>query len=1310
MKLKRFLALALTLILVLGMLPAQTLATETTSRTCENCGQPTHEGDCTPCAECGTVHTGDCSVPQIVNDEEEEPAAPATCENCGQSAHEGDCANESSPEGEGEPLTGGEGEGNIPTACENCGQPTHEGDCTPCADCNTVHTGECAANPPAGEADPSEEKPQEPVCSCTPVEGVHAETCPLYVKPQEPVCSCTPVEGVHAETCPLYMKPTEPVCSCGSTDGVHTDGCPLYVKPETPEAPEAPKVGDKIWIKPGSTIYAKAQEKDSYTLKWVTHEIKIVEIILDDAGAPAWYKYEYTDLGFLEGLVIGRFRYVKVESTSVEKPDITEEPENNGIPACSCENPPENIAQHADSCQRKAFIAELTNGKTAEEIYENWDNFQEADQNDILNLLEVYNPTVWEELKELIDPSEGEIETDSADIGEGGTLAAMWDPSVFGGVNASMTATPVETTSKMKSAVNSAVAASLGGSTKVLKMIAADITFVDKEGNSVQPVSGKSVSLNFGVPADQVPEDANKMAIIHIGDDGQAEVVGSKYLYSNDNIHAIRVDATGFSHYITAFVNSKYNGTLLRDVLGTNGQYSVRTIDSATVNMFDYEPGEFNGTNDITEKFLFLGGGKAATSVANYGVNDSSAGYANQGILKNTLVNGVPVMQYGTDVGDALFNPNTDHAGKTSYPDVDFEFIYDSETRNYIYSSALNHAQYNETTKRVELYTDTLGVVNAMNRDLLSGATVGKGTMCDVFISGGVVKGTVTGADPYFDLDVTDFTAAAGDKIVLKVKFNKDVSGQETQLFFKCTGESFTEERSFQTYFPQGKKSGNDYIYEIVIDTSDSTYKNSSQYWTGTITTFRPDVVDFRDPENPNFSGTTFEISEFYVVPKADAALNNNKNAGFYPFSKIENSYPTTATSGFNAGTWSTNIGSATGDQYYLGSRAIYNGTSTNDSVDHLYLGMSASIPFYLPESKQVNGQDIVYTFNGDDDLWVFIDDKLVLDVGGGHGMIKGTINFTTGMVTVSNAVTVTGMTTGTVPEANVTSTFKISPGDHTMKIFYLERAGSISNCFMKFNLPIVPASSLTVTKNVEKTAETELYMPSTDEQFTFTLLATNETQTVQNVDVSNWVYTIWEGTESDMEKHNPVNGQITLKDGQTARFETIDENTKVIVTESEPAKYSGSSEFDHTAITVNGVSKTTAEVQTKTGKVQEIVFTNYYKDRYFDLTIIKEGWQTIDPGQTFLFHVVCEETGVDMNVTIKENGSITIKHLKFGTYTITEDTGWSWRYTPEAGEQTVTAKNDTETVTFKNKRDDDKWFDGNSHAQNIFDGVSSGN
>ena len=119
--------------------------------------------------------------------------------------------------------------------------------------------------------------------------------------------------------------------------------------------------------------------------------------------------------------------------------------------------------------------------------------------------------------------------------------------------------------------------------------------------------------------------------------------------------------------------------------------------------------------------------------------------------------------------------------------------------------------------------------------------------------------------------------------------------------------------------------------------------------------------------------------------------------------------------------------------------------------------------------------------------------------------------------------------------------------------------------------------------------------------------------------------------------------------------------------------------------------------------KAEDCEFIVHIKS--FDLTIVKEGWKAIDENQTFVFNVT-GPNGFSMQVVIEGNGSTTIKGLPAGTYTVTEDTSWSWRYETDNPTQTVTAgdiKNGKATVTFVNTRDNEQWLNGNAYCKNDF-------
>lgn len=74
--------------------------------------------------------------------------------------------------------------------------------------------------------------------------------------------------------------------------------------------------------------------------------------------------------------------------------------------------------------------------------------------------------------------------------------------------------------------------------------------------------------------------------------------------------------------------------------------------------------------------------------------------------------------------------------------------------------------------------------------------------------------------------------------------------------------------------------------------------------------------------------------------------------------------------------------------------------------------------------------------------------------------------------------------------------------------------------------------------------------------------------------------------------------------------------------------------------------------------------------------------------------------------VTIWGNGTETLSELPVGTYTIREDTGWSWRFTPKYGAKvTLSAARDKGEITCTNTKDEDKWINGFSTVmRNIFD------
>lgn len=234
--------------------------------------------------------------------------------------------------------------------------------------------------------------------------------------------------------------------------------------------------------------------------------------------------------------------------------------------------------------------------------------------------------------------------------------------------------------------------------------------------------------------------------------------------------------------------------------------------------------------------------------------------------------------------------------------------------------------------------------------------------------------------------------------------------------------------------------------------------------------------------------------------------------------------------------------------------------------------GMRLDLDFTLGANGKTNGENTVFNFSGDDDLWVYLDGVLVLDMGGDHKMSQGCIDFTTLKSYVNNIDTKFQGTdlvykndtsksgygySAEFPLLFSDSTARIGSSKfnnnkvnahHTLTVFYMERGMIESNLKVGFNFEPI-TDSLDVTKTVDTSnVNTKLQTAVKNaDDFGFAIKE-------NGADVSNKKYKYSDNGTINNAKTN--GNTATLSDGDSASFNsqfTIDNN--LTVTEGTPKK-----------------------------------------------------------------------------------------------------------------------------------------------------------
>lgn len=369
------------------------------------------------------------------------------------------------------------------------------------------------------------------------------------------------------------------------------------------------------------------------------------------------------------------------------------------------------------------------------------------------------------------------------------------------------------------------------------------------------------------------------------------------------------------------------------------------------------------------------------------------------------------------------------------------------------------------------------------------------------------------------------------------------------------------------------------------------------------------------------------------------------------------------------------------------------------------WFGMTIEFDFWMPEEGKFNGEDMVFNFSGDDDVWVFVDGKLALDLGGTHGVANGSINFATGEI--AQYLNWKGANASSADTSYPTTLeaygINLEPNSkHTLKFFYLERGSGTSNCSIDFNMPVIPSGDFIVAKQVSGAASvvTQAY----DADYEFALYKIDTEQGFTAVDGASYAIADLKGNViANSEATTDADGKFTLKAGQMAIFSLdSDDAGKYFVKESESEIVRSISN------TVNGVPSGIAggaesavfEVGPDKGE-STVMYTNVLESGSITISKSVEGKNADSFAVgSFEFEIKDAEGTLVGTVNLPQEGlngakiwSATVDHLLAGTYYVEEIAqhgdgyGYSWESVTYSDEcVTISKENLNPTVNVVNQ------------------------
>lgn len=199
------------------------------------------------------------------------------------------------------------------------------------------------------------------------------------------------------------------------------------------------------------------------------------------------------------------------------------------------------------------------------------------------------------------------------------------------------------------------------------------------------------------------------------------------------------------------------------------------------------------------------------------------------------------------------------------------------------------------------------------------------------------------------------------------------------------------------------------------------------------------------------------------------------------------------------------------------------------------HFGMNMAVNFYMTENGYVDGdknkKPITFEFSGDDDVWVYVDGKLVLDIGGIHNKTEGKIDFSTGYTEVNGKASTNIY--NILGDADTWRADTDKP--HSLQVFYLERGEGASNCKIQFNLP--QRDKIEVSKVLGNIGATDEDLGALAQQsFEFQLLS-SDSENGEYKPCASSKYALLKNGAIVKRTKTDENGKFTLEFNQKALF-----------------------------------------------------------------------------------------------------------------------------------------------------------------------------